>query len=64
MSGPAVRFAAFLLPLTEVFSLLVVGLVLVAGLATIAVSRAAERRTAKRRLRESQPPGCESPSVI
>jgi hypothetical protein len=64
MSGSAMRLTGFSLPLTEVFSLVVIGLVLVAILAAVVVSLAEERRKARRVTQDTRPPCCESPSVI
>jgi hypothetical protein len=63
MNDP-VHLMGFSLPRTEVFSLVVVGLVLLAGLVAIALSWAEERRMTRREVEDSRPLCCENPMVI
>ena len=64
MSDPVVRLMGFSLPRIEAFSLVVVGLVLVACLGAIVLALAEERRKARRAAQDTRPPCCESPMVI
>lgn len=63
MSDP-VHLMGFLLPRTEAFSLVVVGLVLGACLVAIALALADERRKARLEAEENRPLCCENPMVI
>lgn len=63
MSDP-VHLVGVLLPRTEAFSLVVVGLVLVACLVAIALSLADERRKARREAERNRARCCENPMVI
>ncbi|MCP9439817.1 MAG: hypothetical protein NNA20_13605 [Nitrospira sp.] len=63
MNDP-VHIMGFSLPRTEVFSLLVVGLVLGAGLVAIVVSLVEERRKARRAAESARTLCCENPMVI
>ncbi len=63
MNDP-VHLIGFSLPRTEVFSLLVVGLVLGAGLVAIVLSLAEERRKARREAESTRALCCEDPMVI
>jgi len=64
MSDPVVRLMGASLPRTEVFSLVVVGLVLLASLVAITLALAEERRKARRETESNRPPCCETPMVI
>lgn len=60
MIDPVVHLMGYSLPRIEVFSLVVVGLVLVAGLVAIALALAEERRKAKREAQDKRPPSCKT----
>ena len=64
MIDPVVHVMGYSLPRIEVFSLVVVGLVLVAGLMAIGVALAEERRKARREAQDKRPPCCKNPMVI
>lgn len=64
MSDQAVQLMGFSLPRTEVFSLLMVGLVLGAWLVAVALSLVEEREKAGREAESIQPFCCENPMVI
>ncbi len=61
MIDPVVHVMGYALPRIEVFSLVVVGLVLVAGLMAIGVVLAEERRKARREAQDKRPPSSENP---
>lgn len=64
MSDPVVHLMGFSLPRTEAFSLVWVGLVLVAGLVAVALSLAEERRKARREAESNRPLCCDNRMVI